>query len=177
MLVVALCGLAFTGRAQSGLTVKEQGANRYSVHYKGDGDKRLRVSVYNESGARILVQTLTNLKGFILPLDFESARPGPYRVEVTTPSATESVTFVHGEKKPFLFVSELSDDRFLVSVPVQEASPLSLRIYDAEMNVVHTEEVSPNAGVAKVYNLSKVPSGEFYFEVSGAKGTSLTRSF
>ncbi len=177
MLVVAMCGLAFAGWAQSGLTVKEQGASRYSVVYRGGEDKRVRVSVYNESGSRILGQTLTNLKGFILPLDFESAKPGPYRVEVTTPSATESVTFIHTEKKPFLFVTKLPDDRFLVSVPVQDASSLSLRIYDAEMNVVHSEQLPPNAGVARVYNLSKVPSGEFCFEVSGAKGTFLTHSF
>lgn len=177
MLVVVLSGLTFAGFAQGGLSVKEEGANRYSVVYRGGEDKRLRVSVYNESGSRILEQRLSNLRGFILPMDLESAKPGTYRVEVTTPSTSESVTFVHKEKKPFLFVSKVSENRYLVSVPDQEAHPVSLYIYDADMNVLHSEGLSPGKGLAKVYNLGKVRSGEFYFEVIAEGGTSTKSTF
>ena len=163
------------------VVVPVKGSEIFKVIYKGESAGKVKLNIYNASAKLILAETFNGVDGFICPLNFTGLEAGEYTIELidATGKKSEKVTFNTRKDSKHVHVSKVNnqESRYLLSVVTTSPSEqISVKIYDANNNLVHSETKEVKGNFAQVYKL-KDQSGSYTFEVSDKTGKIKTIRF
>jgi len=78
----ALTTLANNDPNNTGLFVINGKSGVYKLIYEGEKSSSVTLTIFNEQGKVVYNETLRNLKGFILPVNFKGMTSGTYTIQV-----------------------------------------------------------------------------------------------
>jgi hypothetical protein len=161
------------------VVVPVKGSEVFKVIYKGENAGRVKLNIYNAQSEVIFSETLSNIEGFIRPLNFAGLQSGEYTVELVdaTGKKVEKVNYQPFKSKKFVHVSKLvkEDGKFLLAVTNAGTEKINVRIYDAANNLLHSETREVAGEFAQLYTVKNF-SGVI-FEVSDKDGNVKTSRF
>jgi hypothetical protein len=183
-LVMLGSAVAFAGKDEprkTGLAViPVKGGEVYKLVYRGESIGKVKLSIFNSTGALVLTESIHGTDGFILPLNFTGLTSGEYTVEVLDASGkkAEKIIYQPSHSISSIHVSKLSaiESKFLVSISNKGSETIVLNIYDSENNLIHGEIRNISGDFAQVYKLQSLSSG-FRFEITDLAGITKTIKF
>jgi hypothetical protein len=162
--------------------VPVKGAEVFKVIYKGETAGKVKLNIYNTQSQLVFTETFNGTDGFICPLNFTGLAYGDYTIELidATGKKTEKVSFkpaVAAAAKN-VHISKLAKEngKYLVSVAAQGNEQISVKIYDAANNLVHSETKTVDGNFAQLYTVKNV-NGALTFEVTDNAGNTKTVRF
>jgi hypothetical protein len=198
-LTITMSSFAFTGPGdkkdskpapakESKMAIMKLSNQNYKLYYvpvEAAGEQRVRVNVYNEDGLRIYSKRHVTSEGFAIPYNFAELTPGTYTFEVINADGSairevikhnalvEEVSLVRMEAMVQRVSPETNKFQLLVVKPDQNM--VTVRIKNENDIIVHEERVNFEKGFKRVYDLGKVNSEYYTFEVtSGPQSQTLT---
>lgn len=152
--------------------VSSKGSEIVKVIYKGINGK-VKLNIYDASSKLVFTESRNVQQGFILPLNFAGLSAGTYTVELVDASGvkSEKINYQPAKTAANVHVAKLNQDgKYLLSVENANAV-VTIRIFDANNNLIHTSDKQSTGSFAQVFNIQNVDGG-YTFEVSNAAGTS-----
>lgn len=159
--------------------VPVKGSEVFKVIYKSENPSKVKLSVYNAASEVVFTETMSNVGGFIRPLNFSGLAFGEYTIELTDAAGkkTEKVYYQRAKSAANVHVSKLANNegKYLLSVANGGKETITVKIFDETNNLVHvsTKEVSGDyAQLFSVKDMSRVT-----FEISNNAGALKTVRF
>ncbi|MBT1708287.1 hypothetical protein KK062_08630 [Fulvivirgaceae bacterium PWU5] len=161
--------------------VPVKGAEVFKVIYKGETAGKVKLNIYNTQSQLVFTETFNGTDGFICPLNFTGLAYGDYTIELidATGKKTEKVSFkpaVAAAKNVHISKLAKENGKYLVSVAAQGNEQISVKIYDAANNLVHSETKTVDGNFAQLYTVKNV-NGALTFEVTDNAGNTKTVRF
>jgi hypothetical protein len=160
-----------------------KGTEVFKVIYKGENTGKVKINIYNANGEIIFSETISSTDGFICPVNFKGLTSGEYTIELVdaTGKRVEKVSYQPVQPKKNLqhvHVSRISSEegKFLLAISSIGAEKINVNIYDANNNLVHTENKDITGNFAQVYKIENA-SGAYTFEISDKAGNTKTVKF
>jgi hypothetical protein len=165
----------------SGVAVlSAKGKDVFRVIYKTETANNVKIKLYNAKDEMIHSESISNTKGFILPLNLGNLSFGEYRLELTDANGKTIEKIVYQDNKPVdnIRVARLAtaEGKFMVSVVSANNEQVTVKIFDSFNNLVHNEVKTVSGDFAQVYNVKNL-TGECTFEVSDDAGRVKTVRF
>jgi hypothetical protein len=137
----------------------------YQLLYRGTG--AVKVTITNAAGDIVLMDQINAEGGFLRPYNFSSQPAGAYTVTVLDRNGKATLPLVHGATKirPNVQIKAVQDKKFQLTLLGSNAEQVSVNIYDAALNLVYTDQIEKQGSFSRVYDLSKIQTGVFTFEV------------
>ncbi|MBL0740116.1 hypothetical protein [Chryseolinea lacunae] len=159
--------------------VPVKGSEVFKLIYKSETASKVKLSIYDASAKVIFSETLSNVDGFIRPLNFSGLPFGEYTVEIADAAGKkiEKISFQPAKTTGAIHVSKLANEegKFLLAVSKGASSQINVKIYDEANNLVHSETREVAADFAQLYTIKTV--GSYTFEVSDNAGNTKTVRF
>lgn len=183
-LVVFSSAVAFAGKDEPTKTgfavVRVKGSEIFKVIYKGVNVGKVKLSIYNGKGLQLLTQIMNGVDGFIVPVNFAGLDSGDYSIEIVdaTGKRIEKVVYQPAKSINHIHISKLpnEDSKFLVAIASTGSDLISLKIFDTNSNLLHSESTTIAGDFARVYKLNTTSSG-YTFEVTDKAGNTKTIKF
>lgn len=161
--------------------VPVKGSETFKVIYKGETAGKVRLNIYNSASRIILSETFNSTQGFIVPVNFAGLEAGEYTIELIDAAGKKVEKVTYGVKEVSTKIAHISNidkanGKFLLSVVNPTAGGVSVRIYDAQNNLIHSETRVVSGDFAKVYKLNPAATS-LTFEVSDNTGKIKTARF
>lgn len=177
LLVSASGAFASADPSNAGLAVVAlKGSEVVKVIYKGNTGK-VKLNIYNSSSTLVFSESRNVEQGFILPLNFAGLEAGTYTVELVDANGvkSEKVSYQPAKAAPAnVHVSKLAQDgKYLLSV-VNPNSTVTINIFDANNNLLHTSTKESAVSFAQIFNMQSIDGG-FTFEVVTAGASTVVR--
>ncbi len=150
----------------------------YQLLYRGTG--AVKVTITNAAGEIVLTDQINTEGGFMRPYNFSSQPAGAYTVTVLDRNGKASLPLVHGAAesiRPNVQIKPVQDKKFQLTLMGSSADQVSVNIYDAALNLVYTDQIEKQGSFSRVYDLTKVPTGVFTFEVLSQGNIITTKQF
>lgn len=179
-LLVTVAAMSATAKNEPGITgmavVATKGSEVVKVIYRGEG--KVKITILNGSTEIVYSETRNSVEGFILPMNFSGVEPGEYTIELTDASGTKSEKFNYQPTiASNIHVNKLNDEgRFLLSVAKNAGENITVKIYDADNNLVYNTTKKVSGDLAELYSINKY-RGACTFEVSDNAGTTKVFNF
>lgn len=154
-----------------------------SISVKQAGEKQALIRVANLSDAHVAVLKIKNSSGLTLHREvitnqthmkrynFSSLPTGTYEVEVKTENGVSSEVFqiTEGEKSSVYFKPAIQVEPDMVKVAFMNKvnSPVSLKLYAENGEVLYEESVASQEVYAKGLNVSKLQPGKYSVSLMG----------
>ena len=174
--------------AKAQMSIEKSGEDAvYRLVYQSNNQEVVSVSIYNERGHLLLTDRIRNVSGFARPYNFRELPGGEYTIQITDASGTTTKTVQHGGEslrqetagrpsEPKVNVNALAEStKYELSVLGDRSEVVTVTIYDAQNNLVFSEQISQPGSFRRVYDLSKVRANGGAFEVTHA-GTVFQKS-
>ncbi len=122
------------------VAVVKRNDHTYKVIYTGDAAETI-LTVKDHFGEVVFSDRINSARGFILPLNFSSLKPGSYTIEVLAGREKFSETIVLGRLRnpgstPLTaHVAHLGKNRYLCSVKSENQLPVTLSVQDVNGEV------------------------------------------
>lgn len=159
--------------------VPVKGSEVFKLIYKSETASKVKLSIYDASAKVIFSETLSNVDGFIRPLNFSGLPFGEYTVEIADAAGKkiEKISFQPAKSTSAIHVSKLANEqgKFLLAVSKGTSSEINVKIYDEANNLVHSETREVAADFAQLYTIKT--TGSYTFEVSDNAGNTKTVRF
>jgi hypothetical protein len=145
------------------------------LFYRGEKSGKVKVTIYNDKGQKVFVETMRKTEHFMRPYNFSSLPEGNYTIELSDEQGTRSQKIKHSvvsqSNTQFAHITRLDDSgtRYILAVSNAGSDALTVKIYDDRNNLLYRETEIVDGNFGKVYNLTKV-SGNHTFVVSDADG-------
>jgi flagellar hook assembly protein FlgD len=157
----------------SGISVLRKGET-IRLLYKGEKQTDVKVYILNEENEIVFTEKIRSTDGFIRPYNFSKLPQGNYSFELIDNSGRRQVEQVNYklERQPkTMHVVQVAGttDKFVLSIPNEGSSNVSITIYDDLNRIMHTEKQTVTGDFARVYNI-KDYKGEVTFEVTDGNG-------
>ncbi|MBT1704955.1 hypothetical protein [Chryseosolibacter indicus] len=177
LVMVVSSAVAFAGEDEpkkTGLAVfPVKGTEVFKLVYKGETTGKVKLNIYNASGALILTEVINGVDGFICPLNFTGLANGEYTVEVIDALGKKAEKVVYQPKRSIkhIHVSKMNNEagKFLVAIANTGSDVINLKIYDNNNNLVYSESKEISGDFAQLYKLANV-SPSYTFEVTDKTG-------
>ena len=183
VLLMASAALSAVGKEDPRKTgmaiVPVKGSEVFKVIYKGESAGKVKLNIYNAASQVIFSETFNGVDGFIIPVNFKGLQFGEYTIELIDANGKklEKITFSPNKATNAVHVSKIAgDNKFLLSVANATDSKVTVKIYDAQNNLVHTETKAISGNFAQVYKFTN-PSASYTFQVSDDNGNLRTIAF
>jgi len=151
----------------------------YNLVYKGTGT--VKVIITNVAGETMLVDQITTEGGFNRPYNFTGQPAGTYTVIVWDRNGKASLPLVHADAsaqiRPKVQITPVQDKKFQFTMVGSNSEQVSVNIYDATANLVFTDNIEKQGSFSRVYDLTKLPTGNFTFEVVSPSGVITKKQF
>jgi hypothetical protein len=150
----------------------------YQLVYRGTG--AVKVTITNAAGEIVLTDQINAEGGFLRPYNFSLQPAGAYTVTVLDGNGKASLPLVHGAAasvRPNVQIKPVQDKKFQLTLMGSSADQVSVNIYDAALNLVYTDQIEKQGSFSRVYDLTKVPTGVFTFEVLSQGNIITTKQF
>lgn len=154
-----------------------------SISVRQAGEKQALIRVANLSETGVAVLKIKNEQGITLhrevitdqthmkKYNFASLPTGTYEVEVRTKNgvSTEVFDITAGQKTPVYFKPAIQVEPDMVKVAFMNKvdSPVSLKLYAENGEVLYQESVAPEEVYAKGLNVSKLQPGKYSVSLVG----------
>lgn len=151
---------------------------KYKLVYLKQTKGTVKINIFNENGDRVHNQEVVNDNGFAQQFDFSSLPFGTYTFEVIHPDGSRVIETVdHAKVAPVINRHSLKANiinindgkRFRLAVLAPGNKPVNIKIYDDKNRLIYQESVKEDDGFRKIYDLEKMDSSSFKFEVSSNK--------
>jgi hypothetical protein len=148
--------------------------------YKSTEPNDVKILILNEDNQIVFTEKIRATDGFIRPYNFSQLPQGNYSIALIDSKGrqTEQVNYRIEQVRKLMHVVRVSGtkDKFVLSVPNEGESKLSVTIYDDMNRVLYNGKENVAGDFARMYNL-KDHVGKVTFEVSDSQGrtNSLTR--
>jgi flagellar hook assembly protein FlgD len=146
----------------------------FKLLYKGDEQSDVQVFILNEDNQIVFREKIRATDGFVRPYNFSKLPHGNYSFELVDNNGrrqTEQVSYQLRREQKIMHVARLGGtaDKFIVSVPNDGATKLSITIYDDSNRVLYSANESVSGDFAQVYNIQG-NDGNVTFEIVDGKG-------
>lgn len=150
----------------------------YNLVYKNGPVGKVRIELKNSQGHTIHSKVVKNKVGFSLPYEVSILEPGDYSFKIThADGSSETKDFEIKSPVENNLVADILDvndnKKFRLLVvnrkEPQTASPVWVRIYDENNNLIQEETIKTTRGFRKTYDLSAIDSENFEFVVMNSK--------
>jgi len=180
MLSAAVTTFGMSKPGTSGLAVVPvKGQQVFKIVYKDENTGTVKINVANSSNVVVFAETLSDVDGFILPLNFNGLQYGEYTVTVTNAAGTktEKLTYLPQiTPASVIHVARVSgDSKYLVAVPAQGEQVVTVKIFDKSNNLLHDETKEVKGDFGQVYNAKNITG--LTFEVTDSTGNTKTVSY
>ena len=157
----------------SGISVLRKGET-VKLLYKGERQNDVKIYILNQDNEIVFSEKIKATEGFIRPYNFSMLPEGNYSFELVDNIGrhqAQQIDYRLERRKRLMHVVRVAGttDKFVLSVPNEGESKLSVTIYDDSNRVMYTENESINGDFAKVYNIRE-HVGEVTFEIVDSKG-------
>ena len=160
--------------------VAVKGSEVFKVIYKGDGASRVKLNVYNASSEVVFSESFAAVEGFIRPLNFKGLQSGEYTIELVdaTGKKIEKLTYQPAKSGKNIHISKLGNDdgKYMIAMASTGSEDITVKIFDAQNNLIHTEVKTVDGGFAQLYTVKNI-TGAVTFEVSDASGNRKVATF
>jgi 6-phosphogluconolactonase (cycloisomerase 2 family) len=177
LIVSALLVALITGVAAAADPVKpkvvilnQKEAGVFKVIYEGAQIGKVNLRIADQQGTVLFKETISNVDGFIRPVNLKSLEAGEYTIEVSDSFgkfAQKVSNSVAKQESVFHLAKIAGDNKYLLSVAKGE--DINVKIFDGQNNLVHNEDLVVNGNLGLVYNLKGV-AGIPTFEVKDNTG-------
>jgi hypothetical protein len=147
------------------------GSSLFKLYYTANVTDDVKVSIVNNKGKIVFTETLKRIKGFIRPYNFDGLDVGEYAIQIENSAGKkmEKIYYGAGKIDKLVSVVKLSDPgKYLFTVKSKKADNVSVNIYDANNQLIHSQTKFINKEFAEVFNLKNINA--FTFEVSDKNG-------
>jgi hypothetical protein len=158
--------------------VPVKGSEVFRVIYKSENPSKVKLSLYDAKSEVVFTETMTNVGGFIRPLNFSGLAFGEYTIELTDASGTktEKVSYHPAKVTTHVHVAKLAQpDKFLMSVTNGSKETITVKIFDQYNNLVHVSSKDVTGDYAQLFSLKDLEG--VTFEISNKAGTLKSISF
>ncbi len=143
------------------------------VFYRGEQSGKVRVTIYNEDGDAVFMETMRDIVNFMRPYNFSRLPKGDYTIEVNdeTGTRTEKITYGTERAGTIAHVTCLDKDqnRYMLSVVNKGYNTLRVNIYDRYNKLLYADVEEVKGNFAKVYDFDHL-EGQHVFEVIDGRG-------
>lgn len=150
--------------------VNQKGTGTFKVIYEGVKVGNVSLKIVNQEGMTLYRETITNVDGFIRPLNFKSLEQGEYTIEVSDSFGkyVEKVDYKIEQTASAIHIARIAgENKYLLSV--EKGKDITVRIFDGQDKLVHSESRVINGNLGLVYNLQNI-AGVPTFEVTDNTG-------
>ncbi|MCU0357827.1 MAG: hypothetical protein MUE95_09615 [Cyclobacteriaceae bacterium] len=163
----------------TGLFVISGKSGVYKLIYEGEKPSSVNLTIYNSKGQIVYEETVRKIKGFIRPVNFSGMAADTYTIQVKTGEMKhEAKVDYMPEPLPMRVDSRNLDiNKYAILVSNVGQETITVKILDANRNLVRVYEESVNGSFGKIFNLNQIPSSSFTFEVYNSKGLINTLKF
>jgi hypothetical protein len=159
------------------ITTPDSKGSVYNVLYKSVESGRVKISIYDEKNNKVYAETLTNVRSFRRPFNFDQMSSGVYTVVIEDKNGkqTEVINHVPHSVSTTMRVSRIAgaEQKFMLKVVNNGSEEVSIRIYDNLRGLLYEDRLQVTGSNGLIYNLSqaKIQSGAIIiFEVSTDNG-------
>lgn len=144
-----------------------------------EGLGKVRVSVLNNDGKKLYVQTLFVKHDVILPIDLSELPVGEYHIMIEDPKEAGDRTITSVETKapkvtyPLMaYRKQLDDNSFKLTVIGLDKPGVKVQIIDRQGYTVFEEKINEPEAFSKVYHLSNLYNDNVFVKVVDSDGRS-----
>jgi len=155
-----------------GMSVIKSGAV-VKVFYQGEQTGKVKVTIYNERGQTVYMETLQNTGNFMRPYNFSFLPEGEYTIELIDDQGkrVKTIAHSHASRKRIAHLTRLNDGetKYMLAVPSNGRNAFTIRIFDEQNNLRYQESQITEGDFAKIYNLNNI-EGDHTFEIVDQNG-------
>lgn len=155
-----------------GVSIVKSGAV-VKLFYRGEESGTVHVVIYNSKGTVVYKETLPHTEDFMRPYNFAALPSGTYTIKLTDDRGTKYKTFEHRRTNTRILANLTrvngDDERYVLTIPDQDASVVTVRIYGRDKKLLYRETLDLQGDFAKLYNFSHLGGGNTV-EVSDRHG-------
>ncbi|MBL7878188.1 MAG: hypothetical protein JNL53_21150 [Cyclobacteriaceae bacterium] len=177
MSIVSVAALAADPVGPKVVVINQKESGIYKVIYAGEKAGRVTLKIYDQKGSVLFSESLSNVDGFIRPVNFKAMAAGEYTIEVTDASGkqVQKVNYALENQINSVHVAKISgEDKYLLAVANNNSEEINVRIFDGNNNLVHNENLVVNGNLGLVYNLKNV-NGTPTFQITNEMGTKVIK--
>ena len=144
-------------------------SDTYKLMYTGEEEGAVRVKFYDGEG-RLFFTDIVRSKGkFIRPYNFANLPAGSYKIEVISPAGSSAAEVMH--VKPVSGIVDVAltpvDSAKKIELVVKgvKLDPVYVKIFDKYSRLITEDYIDVENSFKKVYNLERIPSEGFVFEI------------
>jgi hypothetical protein len=149
----------------------------FKVIYRGESVGKVKLNIFNSEGALVMAESIRGYDGFIIPLNFSGLSSGEYTLEIIDGATrkVEKIVYQPAKVIKHIHVSKIAgaDSKYLLSISNSGNEVIGLKIFDANENLIYTEDTAIRGDFAQVYKLTG-GSSTYTFEVTDKSGTTKT---
>ena len=163
----------------TGLFVISKNAGMYKLIYEGEKKTPVQLTIFNSDREIVYQESIEALKGFMRPVNFNGMAADTYTVVIRgggTKMETK-VTYLPEKAMDKVRARSVDNQKIAIFVAGEGEETIEVKIYDASHNLVKVHQEKVNGSFGKVFNLGKVNSSKYTFEVSNSKGLIDTLTF
>jgi hypothetical protein len=163
----------------TGLFVISGKSGMYKLIYEGEKPASVNITITNSKGQIVYDETVRKIKGFIRPVNFSGMSADTYTIQVKAGDMKHEAKVEYTpEPLPVSVVSRnVAERKYAVLVSNAGQETITVKILDANKNVVRVYEETVDGSYGKIFNLTQVRSSAFTFEVYNSKGLIETIKF
>lgn len=150
----------------------------FKLMYLSEEKGLVKVNFYDAEGKKIFTDKIYNKYGFLRPYSFKALPEGTYTIELIDPKGTVSREVSHITSATSKLDVELvptAEKAYKLKVVGDSIEKVIVKIYDQRYDLITEDYIDISNSFTKVYNLSKMPTGKYTFEVYN-KGDVIAKS-
>lgn len=149
--------------------VPVKGSEVFKIIYKSETAGRVKLNLYNASNQVVFSETLLKVEGFIRPLNFKGMAFGEYTLELIDATGKRTEKIVYTSSKSVIRIARLGGEgKFLLAIVNANSTELSIKIFNADNDLIHEEIREIKGDFAQVYKIKNTVA--VTFEVSDNAG-------
>lgn len=152
--------------------------NVYNIHYKAAEKGTVKLSILDGKNNVVYTEVLVNTSSFIRPFNFSQLQAGEYKIVLEDKNGKQSEKVQYSLSHVTSSVSVLpvlnQDGKYRLNVHNNGAENVDVRIFTQEGLLIHDQRLNVSGNHALIFNLKKVSSPTFTFEVTTSNGSTKT---
>ena len=142
---------------------------KYDLYYVSESDAPVTVRIYDEAGRLITNDKIKNHRSFKKTYNFKDLASGNYKVVVNNEEGKASQAVFHNPQKlkmQLIFTQVPNTKSFKLHVgEFNTAKPVKVNVYNADNELLFSEEINETASFSKVYNMNKIDEDMVRFTI------------
>jgi hypothetical protein len=165
------------------LRITPANANTFNITYKkADAEiGSVKITILDSASHVVFTEVISNVASFVRPYDFSKLNKGTYTIIAADKNGQqiEKINYSFKKTESFISVSKLTNDEnsYALNVTNNGKETISVRILDSNDVVMHEELHEMVGSFGLVYDMCRIKSESFTFEITTSNGYTKTVSF